>query len=242
MAKRQKPLCTDKTWVGRSNCRSCALRNSVLFSDLREGELDSIVEPIDNYLFEAGTTIYSQADEAGFVYAIRRGLVKLEQAGADGSGRIVRLLGTGDVLGMEALLEEPYQHTASVLRRVDVCRIPVSVIEALKRSYPDLNDQLARRWEDSLETADYWITRLSSGHAKQRAAWLIRFLIRMTGSTPDYVELLSSADMAAAIGTTVETLSRTMAEMKQNGILENVGARHYRCDVEAIKALSERAA
>ena len=242
MATKRKPICTDKAWVGRSNCRSCAVRNSVLFSDLSASELDSIVEPIDNYLFEAGVRIYEPADEAGFVYTIRRGLVKLEQAGTDGNGRIVRLLGTGDVLGMEALLEEPYRHTASTLRRVDVCRIPVAVIEALKRSYPELNEQLARRWEDSLETADYWITRLSSGPARQRAAWLIRFLIRMTGGTRDAVELLSSADMAAAIGTTVETLSRTMAEMKQNGILESVGARHYRCDIEAIKALSERVA
>ncbi len=242
MTRKQKPICTDKAWVGRSNCRSCAVRNSVLFSDLSAGELDRIVEPIDNYLFEAGTRIYEPTDDAGFVYTIRRGLVKLEQAGADGNERIVRLLGTGDVLGMEALVQEPYQHTATALRRVDLCRIPIGVIEALKRSYPQLNNQLARRWEDSLETADYWITRLSSGPARQRAAWLIRFLIRMTGGSRDCVELLSSADMAAAIGTTVETLSRTMAEMKQNGILEGTGARHYRCDIEAIKALSEPAA
>ena len=214
----------------------------MLFSELSAGELDDIVEPIDNYLLEPGTKVYEPSDEPGFVYTIRRGLVKLEQVGADGNGRIVRLLGTGDVLGMEVLVDEPYQHTASVLRRVDLCRIPASVVHALKRSYPALNDQLARRWEDSLETADYWITRLSSGPARQRAAWLIRFLIRMTGGTRDCVELLSTADMAAAIGTTVETLSRTMAEMKQNGILEGVGARRYRCDIEAIKALSERAA
>ena len=214
----------------------------MLFSDLSASELDSIVEPIDNYLLEPGTRVYEPSDGPGFVYTIRRGLVKLEQVGADGNGRIVRLLGTGGVLGMEVLVEEPYQHTASVLQRVDLCRIPASVVHALKRNYPALNDQLARRWEDSLETADYWITRLSTGPARQRAAWLIRFLIRMGGSTRDRVELLSTADMAAAIGTTVETLSRTMAEMKQNGILEGVGARHYRCDIEAIKALSERAA
>lgn len=242
MAKRQKPLCTDRTWVGRSNCRSCTVRNSVLFADLSVNELDNLVAPIDNFLLEPGARVYRQADSGEHVYTIRRGLVKLEQTEEDGTARIVRLLGMGDVLGLEVLVEEPYQHTATALRRVDLCRIPVNVIDALKRSHPALNDQLARRWEDNLETADYWITRLSSGTARQRAAWLIRYLIRMTGSARDCVELLSSADMAAAIGTTVETLSRTMAELKQNGVLEGVGARHYRCDVEAIKALSERVA
>ena len=241
MPNKQGAWCTDKTWVGRSNCASCAVRHSVLFADLQPAELSRFVEPIDNFLFEAGARVYQPSDPPRFVYTLRRGLVKLEQSDAEGSARIVRLLGIGDVAGLEALLDGPYRHTATALRRVDLCRIPVSVIEALKSSHPALNEQLARRWEDSLETADYWITRLSSGTARQRAAWLVRYLIRMTGSTRDCVELLSSADMAAAIGTTVETLSRTMAEMKQSGVLTGLGARRYRCDMDAIRALSERA-
>ena len=68
---------------------------------------------------------------------IRSGLVKLTQILPDGTQRIVRLQGATDILGLEALLDQTYQHTATALQPTEVCRIPVETVRGLSRNDPN---------------------------------------------------------------------------------------------------------
>jgi len=99
------------------------------------------------------------------MFTIRSGVLKLVQYLPDGSQRIVRLVRTTDIVGLEAMLEQHYQHDAVVLQPTEVCSLPVVVVNTLSRDNPALHRELFNRWQRALQEADAWITELSTGSA-----------------------------------------------------------------------------
>jgi CRP-like cAMP-binding protein len=223
-------------WKGQANCSLCAIRNSVLFAGLSESDFENLHKPIDQFELKAGSRIYNSGDTAEFMYTIRSGLVKLVQYLPDGTQRIVRLLRTADVVGLEATLDPNYKHDAIVLHNAEVCRYPTSALEDLSKNNPDLHRELMTRWKRALDEADSWVTEFSTGSSKQRIARLLIMLAR--GSTANTCTLFSREDMGAMLGITTETASRMIAEFKRQNLIVKVTASKYQCDIPKLEAIS----
>ncbi len=231
-----KTVSSREAWSGVADCQTCTLRDSVLFSGLGEKEFECIHSPIDIFLLPAGALLYRAGDEGGHLYTIRRGLVKLVQYLPDGSQRIVRLLKGTDVAGLEALLDQRYQHDAVVLQSTEVCRLPVDIVRCMDKENPTLHRELMSRWQRALTEADAWLTELSTGSARQRVA---RLLLRLFDRENGQCELFSREDMGAMLGLTTETASRTIAEFKRRGLLVQVAQNRYRCDICRLGEIAE---
>ncbi len=230
-------LTPSEAWHGKADCQTCALRDSVLFSGLGEKDFECIHSPIDIFLLPAGALLYRSGDEGRYLYTIRRGLVKLVQYLPDGSQRIVRLLKGTDVAGLEALLDQRYQHDAVLLQTTEVCRLPVDVIRCMDRENPTLHRELMSRWQRALTEADAWLTELSTGSARQRVA---RLLLRLVHDRENsQCELFSREDMGAMLGLTTETASRTIADFKRRGLLAKTAPNQYRCNIPELETLAE---
>jgi len=230
-----KPYCTDENWHGRADCHVCSIRNTVLFSVLTKSQLEDALLEIDNKWCEPDSELFVQDAQADYVYTVRAGCVKMVHRLDDGNGRIVRLHYRGDAIGLEALLNEPYRHTAVVLQMADVCRIPVSVIRTLEDRNPDLYQQLMQRWQASLDEAESFITDLNTGTAETRLARLLLKLDSHNGgrTVPD----LLREDIASIIGVTTETASRLMADFRRRKLVCNEEGKLLRCDAGALKKL-----
>jgi hypothetical protein len=85
-----------------------------------------------------------------------------------------------------------------------------------------------------VECADRWIIELSAGSVKVRVCRLLGFLIELTRGTSDEIELPSVEDLAAILGTSVESVSRATPELKRSKDLTRVALRTYRCNLEAV--------
>ena len=231
-------LISDKeAWEGEANCLSCTLRNSVLFAGLNEEDFDQIHQPIDMYTLPPGATLYRTGDKGDRLYTIRNGILKLVQYLPDGTQRIVRLVRSTDVIGLEALLDQPYQHDAVVLHPSEACSLPVSVVKALSQTNPKLHQELLSRWQKALTEADAWLTELSTGSAKQRVARLLLRLVRSEQSSE--CELFSREDMGAMLGITTETASRTIAEFKRQSLLMETRPNLFLLDIRNLEHLAE---
>jgi CRP-like cAMP-binding protein len=191
----------------------------VLFADLNEDDFTHIHHPIDMVESYAGDALYHPEDHARHIYTVREGLVKLVQYLPDGTQRIVRLLKQGDVAGIEATLNKPYQHEAIVLDDALVCRIPVKVITDLSQSTPRLHKSLMEKWSSAVMEADQWLTELSTGTSKERVA---RLLLKLNEITPaDRFTMPSREDIGSMLGITTETASRIIAEFKRNEFIKS---------------------
>lgn len=215
--------CTDASWLGRADCRHCDIRGTMLFSSLSEHELSGMLQPIDNLVLPTKATLYSEGVDGDAVYTIRRGLVRLVHYAPNGTRRIVRLLKAGSVSGMEILVGSHYHHSAEAVTDTDLCRIPAKVVAQLESRNPALHQALMVRWQNSVDEADSVITELSTGTAQARAA---RFLLQAACDEQRTASHhLSREDIAALLGLTVETVSRTFAEFKRSGWLTENGRR-----------------
>jgi CRP-like cAMP-binding protein len=232
---KNKSYCTDENWPGRPDCKHCAIRGTVLFSVLGEAELEQALTNIENGWHEAGHELFTQHDAPAYIYTVRSGCVKMVHTFDEGTTRIVRLHYGGDAIGLEALLGDPCRHSAVVMQKADICRIPVTVIHKLKAHNAQLYEQLLQRWQSSLEEADSFITDLNTGPAESRLARLLLKLDlhREQRSIPK----LLREDIAAIIGVTTETASRLMADFRRRKLVVDGENRSLRCDTVALKSM-----
>ena len=231
-----KAISLNDAWTGQADCLSCTLRNSVLFAGLEEGDFEQIHDPIDLYHLPPGAVLYRAGDPAEHLYTIRSGTLKLVQYLPEGTQRIVRLLRSTDVTGLEALLGQTYQHDAVVLQSTEACSLPVSVVQALSETNPALHRELLNRWQRALEEADAWLTQLSTGSAKRRVA---RLLLRLVHNQDNKeCNLFSREDMGAMLGITTETASRTIAEFKRNNLLKEIEPNRLLVDVSELEHIA----
>ncbi|HMW30042.1 Crp/Fnr family transcriptional regulator [Plasticicumulans sp.] len=228
---------TQNAWNGEADCRTCSVRGSVLFAGLQQNDFDLIHQPIDDIAVPAQGRVYHVHEPGARVFTLRSGLVKLVQYLPDGSQRIVRLLRGNDVLGLEALLGQPYQHDAIALTAVELCAIPREVVAVLAREQPALHTELLKRWQQALSDADVWLTELSTGTARARVA---RLLLRLAGPRPvEAFRLLGREDIGAMLGLTPETVSRTVAELRRQKLLREQGAGLFTVDAPALRRIAD---
>lgn len=230
-------LCLDHQWVGRADCRHCPIRQQVIFSEVPDTRLDQQLWAIDNYTYTPKCRLYSPDDPANAVFTLRKGTVKLSLQLNNGGYRVVRLLYPGDVLGLEALLNQPYRHTAISLQEVDVCRIPVSIIEQFRNEMESFRKELMTRWQRGLDQADHFITQFSTGSAQSRMARLLLYLKQHSGQKR--VEAFSREDLGEMLGISTETASRIIAEFKRSGLIEERGGSFLYPDIDRLEAVTE---
>ncbi len=229
------PVTSGEAWTGIADCLNCNIRQSVLFAGLEQRDFNEIHRPIDQLHYAVGTTIYRAGEKGISLFTIRTGLVKLSHFLPDGSQRIVRLLRNTDILGLECMQAELYQHTATALQPTEVCRLPAACIKRLLRSNQQLFHTLMAHWYRALSSSDRWITEFSTGTARERAIRLLLWLTELEEGNS--CSLFSREDLGAVLGLTTETASRTMAELKRQGLIHEYSPNRFSCDIARLRGI-----
>lgn len=224
--------------VDAQDCDTCRIREQSLFKDLTAEDFRLIDQPIHDLLVEAHTTLFEEGSPGTHLFTIRSGLVKLVRFQADGSQRIIRLLTSGDIAGLETTASSIYDSTAIAVTPVGVCRIPQAVVRRLENESPRLHGQLVRKWHEALKQADDFIADLASGSARQRLA---RLLLRLSHNDSTRRVLLPSRDdVGAMLGITTETASRAVAAFRREELLSPLDrqGRHFRVDARRLAEIA----
>jgi CRP-like cAMP-binding protein len=213
------------------------MRKSALFSGLTETDFGMLHEPVEQLTLESGNVLYTAGDTGHHLFTVRSGLLKLVQYLPDGSQRIVRLVRSADVLGLEMLVAEQYEHEVIALRTSELCRYPREAVFLISQHNPKLHKDLMERWQKALSEADTWITRLSTGSSKKRMANLLLRLPEV--DDPSRCYLLSREDIGSILSMTLETASRTISEFKRSGLIREIRHNYFELDINGLKAVVE---
>jgi len=189
-----------------------------------------------------GDIIYREATGITALYVIRNGRIKLLNYTESGRARIVRLHNRGSIIGLNGLMEDTHAHTAVAIDEVSTYQIPMHLIRTVRDN--DLNTycRLLEYWHEYLQMADTWITDFSTGAIRGRVARLLRYLVETNDATgPREVSMLTVEEMAEILGVTPESVSRTMASLKRENILQvSEQADHYRCNLQQLLREAEK--
>jgi CRP/FNR family transcriptional regulator len=150
-------------------------------------------------------TVFIEGEKGRAVYLLLAGSVQLAKASESGREIVIRTV-VPDELFAEAVLfeEEDYPVTATAIRDSRLCAIPKSDFLRLLREERFRTDFLRTQMRRMRYLADR-ILYLTTGDAEDR---FFGFLAEQYGRKEEYHLAISKKDIAAAIGTTPETLSR----------------------------------
>lgn len=225
-----------QAWEGNADCLNCSLRNNALFGGLTKEDFEQMHEPVEQVNMKPGEVLYKVGDAGHHMFTVRSGLLKLVQYLPDGTQRIVRLMRSTDVLGLEVLVGKQYEHEAVVLRNSELCRYPKEVVDHFSKTNPRLHQDLMKQWQKELTNADDWLTKLSTGSAKKRMANL---LVRLAEEDSSECFLFSREDIGSILSITIETASRTISEFKRLNLMREIRSNHFDLDIAGLTKIIE---
>jgi CRP/FNR family transcriptional regulator len=235
-----KTIQIKAAWNGHSDCLSCGIRQSALFSDIPEDQFADFHRQVDDLEFPKDAAIFHQGESAESVYTLRAGLLKIVLLAPNGEERILRVIQPGALAGLDALTTGRYGHTAVALGPVKVCRLPISLVKALDAKLPVLHKRLMDKWSEALHEAETWFAELNSGTAEQRLARLLIKLSQHDNGVTTAL-LFRREDMGSMLGVTLETISRRLSALKKDDVIEMASSQSPTVTITNFAALKKMA-
>lgn len=195
------------------------LRRVPLFADLPEEALGAIAPVMREKRYNKGAVIVLRDEPGDALFVVTSGAVKVVLGAEDGREVILAVLGPGDFFGEMAVLDDERRsaHVIAmgeaellVLRRDD--------FHAQLRSNPDLALALLREVSRRLRRANEQIARLVLLDVNGRVASLLLNLADQEDGQR-ITRRLTHHTIAQMIGTSRETVSRTLRHLEQRGVI-----------------------
>lgn len=145
------------------------------------------------HAYPRGQARFHAGDPALSLHVIRSGRVHVFSRWRDGDEQVLRLLGPGEILGYRAVLAgESYNSSAEAVVDTRACIVPGETVREMLRANPELATQMLEKLARELRVSEELMMELVHRPVGQR--------------------------MARMVGTTPETLSRTLRRLAQRGV------------------------
>ncbi|MFH1138295.1 MAG: Crp/Fnr family transcriptional regulator [Pseudomonadota bacterium] len=210
-----------------------------LFEGLADAQLDSLASIAHSRDYERGRTIFSEGDEAAGLYVVAAGRVKIYKMAPDGKEQILHLFGPGELFGEVAVFSgRRFPAYAEALEKCGAIFFPRSALLELIGRNPDLALGMLAILSIRLRRFTHLIEDLSLKEVPGRLAAYLLFLSAREGAASDLELDVTKTQLAGLLGTIPETLSRMLAKMSREGLIEVDGKRIRLLDREGLEDLS----
>jgi CRP/FNR family transcriptional regulator, cyclic AMP receptor protein len=223
------------------NCQNCRLRGKGFFCQLPQPALKDLDAIKFSSTYPAGAVLFIEKQTARGVYVLCEGEVKLSISSSEGKKLILRIAKAGEVLGLlSALTGSPHELTAETLRPCQVAFIPrdafLRLLAKHPEAYPIVASQLGTQYQLACEQLRN--LGLTASAPEKLAKLLLDFSVtgQQTKEGTRVKLPLTHEEIAEFIGTTRETVTRTLSEFRSQHLVELRGSTLV---VEDRKALEE---
>ena len=167
----------------------------------------------------AGQTLVLEGDPCTSCYRVLTGAIRLYKGTADGRRQLIDFLVAGDCFG---LLGSRYSYGVEAITRSSLVRASRATLAAAVREQPWMAERLIERAAAELARAHEQMLLLGRKNAREKVASLLVDLARRLGADqpmPTFRLPISRQEMADQLGLTIETVSRTMSRLKEEGLI-----------------------
>lgn len=217
--------------VSVRDCGACQIRHRAVCARCEPDELKRLDEIKYYRSFEAGQTVIWAGDRMDFVASVVTGVATLTQTMEDGRTQMVGLLFPSDFVGRPGRDLAAYNVTATT--DLMMCCFRKKPFETLLATTPHVSQRLLEMTLDELDAAREWMLLLGRKTAREKIASLLSIIARrdaslnltaMRGRMVFDLPLTREA-MADYLGLTLETVSRQMSALKNDGVITLEGKR-----------------
>jgi CRP/FNR family transcriptional regulator len=205
------------------SCRICTLKSDGFFCDLSEPALKAFEAIKYTIVHPEGTVLFAEGESPRGVFMLCKGRVKLTITSSEGKMLILRIVRPGEILGLHSAVSgKPYQATAETLEPSQTNLIRRDDFLRLLRSHGEASLHATRQLSSSYQTACDQIRSLGLTHSAPEK--LARFLLEWSVQGKETKQgirvklALTHEEIGQLIGTSRETVSRTLGEFRSKQI------------------------
>jgi CRP/FNR family transcriptional regulator, cyclic AMP receptor protein len=217
-----------------------------MFEGLTEADVALFGDRLSHASFAKGELVYSPFDAGDAVYLVTQGRVCLYRSGADGRQFTLAMVDSGSAFGHVALLHAPtYDAYAEAMTETEVAVLRVDDLERVVADHPQVAVNLLRALAERLHEAEDQLEALAfHGVATRLAAKLLELMDRYGRVTPHGIridERFTHMQLAEMIGTSRETLTKVINELRDTGLIDVRDRMVWVLDVDGLERLRRRA-
>ncbi|MCR8559594.1 response regulator [Mucilaginibacter sp. BJC16-A38] len=188
------------------------------------GELRRIVQERRTRQFKKNQVIYYDGDTGNGLYLVISGRVKTIKLSEDGRELMTGMYTVDDYLGVNVILaNEPYSDTATALEDSVLCLIPKDQIEQLLNLYPVVAKEFIKLLSNNIREKEDQLLQLAYQSVRKKLALSLLRLHRQQDDKDPQIKI-SREDLAAMAGMATETVSRTLSDFKEEGLIDKKGS------------------
>jgi CRP/FNR family transcriptional regulator len=200
------------------SCLSCPVREDSLFCDLESDALHALNAIRRPSVFPKGALLFVEGQPCAGLFVICAGQAKLTASSSQGRSVIVRVAGAGEILGLSAVMSEtPYEVSAETLQPTEVNFLPQ---EEFLRFLQYLSQELQRAYHQMARIA------LAPTAKAKLAGLLLDWASSQSASRADNASFqlrLTHEEIGQLIGTSRETVTRLLNELRRHGLIKTNG-------------------
>jgi CRP-like cAMP-binding protein len=183
--------------------------------------IQSLTEERKLYTYKSKEYLFREGDIANFLFFVSSGQVKTFKINDDAKELITEIVGPGDFLGYQPLLEErPYKEFASPMEAAEVYKIPKQQFLELVYNNREVSSRFIKMMSKNISEKENQLVQLAYDSVKKRIALRLKELF--TDKESSVLEI-SRGDLANLVATSKETLVRTLSALKDDGIIDSDG-------------------
>jgi CRP-like cAMP-binding protein len=167
-----------------------------------------------------GASVYREGDEATHIYEVKTGILRLTRVLANGRRQVISFALPGDVIGFP---NGKNHHTdCDVLESCEVTIHPRAALDAGARD-PETQQRLLKAALREISAMQDHFMMLARKSALEKVASFLMVLADRIGTPQgNFVSIdlaMTRADIADFLGLTIETVSRTITQLRTFGII-----------------------
>jgi CRP/FNR family cyclic AMP-dependent transcriptional regulator len=205
-----------------------SLRSSPLFSKVGAADLEALASRLIERRYPKHATIVEEGLAGDYMYVIREGRVKVTKASEDGREKIMDFLEAGNFFGEMSLLDQaPRSASVETLEASRLLALSRNDFLDLLRRSPDLALAVIQVLTLRLRETDEQASSMSFQRVKERTMGLLgRIAKDSDDSGRRLTPALTHQQIADMIGTSRETVTRVVKQLKAEGWLDQQGKRY----------------
>jgi len=224
------------------HCQSCKLKTGSFFCELTAPALKDFDEYRSSTTYPEGALLFLEKQAPRGVFVLCAGEVKLSISSSVGKTLILRIARPGEVLGlMAAVSGEPYEVTAESIHPCQVAYIRRDDFLRFIANHPEAYQGVVRQMTSLYQGACSQLRTVGlSASAPEKLARLLLDWSSGGKETDQGTQVrlpLTHEEIAELIGTTRETVTRTLSEFKSNHLVALHGSNLMISNRSALESL-----
>ena len=207
---------------------------------LSEEELQEVLDNSNIVIFNKKEIIFRQNTRTSHIMFVKSGMVKIFKEGRNGKFIILKVSGANDYLGLLSIYGgDTHHYSASAIHPSEICFVDINVFNKMLKT----NGEFAQQIIKTISSNGLFIyDRLMSQSHKQlpgRIADVILYFSEVIYESEEFEFPFTRRELAELAGTTKESFIRTLAEFKNDKIIDLDGSMVKINSLKIVKTLSD---